>query len=538
MPSHENTVSKTSCFQKHFFTLMLAVIMLFGFGIRLYQLGDRSIWFDESFSGRIVQFSFLEMYERLSEDIHPPAYYTILKLWRYLVGDSILGLRLLSVIFSTVSILLIYQLTRSLAKTFFLSRKNQSSARLSGLIAAAFFAVNIFQIRQAWELRMYSMGIMLTLLSSYLLFSAFYQPKRSWKTWTFYSLTVTFCLYTHYSTLFAIAGQFLFMIFKIVMDFSDEQKKHQGQKHFKYAIISVSLFILLFLPWLPTFIQQKKLVDRGWWDAPFQSNQIFEVMPRLLVPDMVYGFSWTACYLTFVIFIICYFLVLFYYRMQGFFLFCVGFVPFLLVVIQSMYGTNLMVDRFLSYQQPFILIAMALAITLIPISILKYGLSIFLILCGLDAYCIYMEKLDIPNAPGAKAAAIFLQQHVQPHEKIIASNPLIYFPVLFYLGPESGAMVYDEYGRKGFAHFCGPQLLRTNDVVTRYEMDKMLVERIWTISSTGSWGGNDFPFYIPETWEKDGAPAIFSDVFSCPTDYLIQAYVIKKTTHAKETLGD
>lgn len=529
MASPDNGIPMPSFFQKYYFTFLLVAIILFGFGIRLYQLGDRSIWFDEAFSGRIVQFSFSEMYQRLSEDIHPPAYYTILKLWRYLVGDSIFMLRLLSVLFSTAAILLAYQLTQSLVQTFFQNGKSRlSDARTAGLIAAAIFAVNFFQIRQAWELRMYSMGIMLTLLSSYLLFLGFYSSKHLWKIWILYSLTITLSLYTHYSTLFAIAGQFLFIVFKIVMELSDKQKNCSEQNHVKHAVVSAGLFVLLFLPWLPTFIKQKQLVDRGWWDSPFQINHVFEVLPRLFVPDMVYNFSWTTYYLTFIVFIASHLLILFFYRLWGFFFICLGFVPFLLVVIQSIYGTNLMMDRFLSYQQPFLLIALALTISLIPFSLVRYGLAFLLVFVGFDAYCVYMEKVDFPSAPGAKAAAVYLQQHVQPDEKVIAANPLIYFPVLFYLGPESGAMVYDEYGRKGFAHFCGPQLLRTKDVVTRYEMDKMSPKRIWTITSSGSWGGSDFPFYIPETWVKEGTPAVFPDAFFCPKDYVIQSYIIKK----------
>ena len=525
MVSHENGIRKPSFLQKHFLSILLFAVILFGFGIRLYQLGDRSIWFDEAATSRYIQFPFSEMYQRLHENIHPPAHYTAVKLWRYLFGDSLFMLRGLSVIFSTVSIFLTYRIALFLCQQNENFKKNHE--RIAGLIAAAFMSICIFQIRLAWELRMYAMGVMLVLLSTYLLLLAFYTKKHLWKIWIFYSLTIALCAYTHYSTFFVIAGQFLFIATRIGYELWRQKVKNiTEQISLTHALVAISLFVLLFIPWIPTFLYQKKLVNDGWWDPPFHINQVLYVLPNLIIPDMVYGISWTFGGIVVILFLLSYILAIFFYGGKGWFLVCVGLVPFALIVIQSIHGTNLILDRFLSYQQPFIIIAFVLALTKIPLPPLRNLLCLILFFWGIDAYMIYMNKLDIPSSPGARGVADYLKEHLEPEDHVVVSNPLLFFPILFYMGPESGITVYAERGNH-FAHFCGAPLVRLPDMTTKYEMSKCPEgQKVWVVTSSGAWG-SDFPFYIPETWEKTGQSKRFRDIFACPPDYIIQAYIAK-----------
>src|SRR3990167_1194317 len=64
--------------------IILFLIVLLGVALRAYQVTMRSLWFDEAFSWRLIQFPWVEMLTRASQDVHPPFYYILLKGWRYI----------------------------------------------------------------------------------------------------------------------------------------------------------------------------------------------------------------------------------------------------------------------------------------------------------------------------------------------------------------------------------------------------------------------------------------------------------------------
>lgn len=85
--------------------LVLLAIILGGLAVRTYQLSARSLWFDEAFAWRLVQFPFAEMIQRIGQDNHPPLYFILLKGWAAVFGESAFALRSLSVVFGVLTIL-------------------------------------------------------------------------------------------------------------------------------------------------------------------------------------------------------------------------------------------------------------------------------------------------------------------------------------------------------------------------------------------------------------------------------------------------
>ena len=53
-------------------TLLLALVVIIGVGLRSFELTARSLWFDEAFSWRLIQFPLAEMITRDAADVHPP----------------------------------------------------------------------------------------------------------------------------------------------------------------------------------------------------------------------------------------------------------------------------------------------------------------------------------------------------------------------------------------------------------------------------------------------------------------------------------
>lgn len=79
---------------------LLALILLLALGLRLWQLDQHVLWWDEgnnAYFAHQTQAQILEM-SRLTNDTNPPAHRLALRVWLGLLGDSAFNLRLLSVV--------------------------------------------------------------------------------------------------------------------------------------------------------------------------------------------------------------------------------------------------------------------------------------------------------------------------------------------------------------------------------------------------------------------------------------------------------
>ncbi len=92
--------------------IALILIVVIGITARLYDARYSLDW-DESFSVKLASKGFSEMFsETLQDSPHPPLYNILLYLWMNAFGESELKVRLLSVLFSGLFLLLSYALLR------------------------------------------------------------------------------------------------------------------------------------------------------------------------------------------------------------------------------------------------------------------------------------------------------------------------------------------------------------------------------------------------------------------------------------------
>ena len=118
-----------------------------GFFLRFYRLGKPEFWADEAASevisrlplSGILSYSFTHLYE------HPPLYYSLLHLWRGLVGDSEWSLRALSALLGVLAIICPWPL---------LKRWGGKSTALLGTALMAFFPISV---ALSQETRMYTL---------------------------------------------------------------------------------------------------------------------------------------------------------------------------------------------------------------------------------------------------------------------------------------------------------------------------------------------------------------------------------------------
>ncbi len=131
---------------------LLILILGLGFGLRVFRLEARSLWYDEAFAVLFAEKGVSAMlYGTLTPvaggaaDIHPLLYYTTLNLWMQAAGQSVLAVRLWSVFWGMLCIALASRLARELW-----------DGRV-GMWAALLVAVFPFQIHYAQETRMYTL---------------------------------------------------------------------------------------------------------------------------------------------------------------------------------------------------------------------------------------------------------------------------------------------------------------------------------------------------------------------------------------------
>lgn len=213
-----------------------------------------SIWFDEAFSVYIAQFSFWDIARYTATDVHPPFYYWVLKVWSDLFGTTELAYRSLSIVFGAA--------TATVA--FFLSRK--LFGRKVAWLALAFIVLSPMLIRYSDEARMYTLASLIVMSATYLLVKAKETGKRSY--WIWYGVLVSLGMWTHYFTALAWLAHLAWYI-------AQQWQKGMTTKELfmtvfsKPLILTYSIAIGLFLPWLPSMIKQLTIVQSaGFWIGP------------------------------------------------------------------------------------------------------------------------------------------------------------------------------------------------------------------------------------------------------------------------------
>jgi len=166
--------------------MKLGIILFLSLLLRLIGL-NQSLWLDEAISANVAKnYSLMEIPSQFSKsDFHPPLYYMMLDGWTNIAGDSEISLRLPSVIFSMVTIYIVYL--------------------MGGVGAAALVGFNPLLVYYSQEARMYSMVTMLLILGIY-----FWQKRKYFWVNVFFGLSFL----TFYGSVFLPAGLSIYLLLK------------------------------------------------------------------------------------------------------------------------------------------------------------------------------------------------------------------------------------------------------------------------------------------------------------------------------------
>lgn len=465
-------------------------IVMCGVLLRSYQLTARSLWFDESFSWRLIQFPFQEMIARAAADVHPPLYYIILRVWAKVFSPSLLSLRAFSVTLSAVTIAAAYLFT---ASTF--------RSRRAGLFSAVLIAVSGWQIAFAWEARMYTLGTALALLSSWLLVRAVRRP--SFATWIYYAIATTLFAYTHYFAFFTLAAHALVIVGYIVVKARGRIGEILHSRIFWLAGLAGALVLLLYAPWIPVFLQQNKQVQVSFWVPPVGAWSIPDTFYRFLLPTaLAPPHTWPVAALTLIPMIatVLVWLMLVSYRRFAFESWLValtGSLPVAAAIATSYLGQSLYQDRFLVFANIFILIGVAVVLSRLRPRRLANIASFFLVVLLLGTSVRYWHELDIKNRPGVRGAVEFVAGQHSKGEPIIVGSSFIFFPVDYYIRAARLDSAKLLTASSDLIHFAGGPIITASDTVSPDQAFTPTAARLWLLDTTG-FGGSLSP--IPSPW--------------------------------------
>jgi len=185
----------------------LGGLTVLGLLLRIWGIQNESAWYDEILSLRhlhepnlLAFLRSLNIFEPpLSPSFHPmmPLYFTLEYLVSRLSGESVIAIRLLSVMISVLSIPIMALLG---LRVF---------GRRAGLFAALYMTLSLSQIYHAQEVRMYGLMTLLSLISLYLTAAHFEKPRARW--WVLIALVNASLLWCHIYGIWLIMAETVFL---------------------------------------------------------------------------------------------------------------------------------------------------------------------------------------------------------------------------------------------------------------------------------------------------------------------------------------
>lgn len=231
-------------FANRHYKAILALSMLGIFSVSLFLGLKQSVWFDEGYSIILAKRPISELLSLTAVDAHPPLYYLVLKGWATIFGYSEFALRSLSALFAAISLGAMFMLIKKVFRPS------------SAAIALPFLIISPFLMRYSFEIRMYSMVMLICIAATYVLVKAKESDKLRY--WLLYSVLVVVGLYTLYMSMAVWLAHGVYLLTASVRDTKNAKTRVPLLPYIlkqKY-LLAYGLVAILFAPYIPTVIGQ------------------------------------------------------------------------------------------------------------------------------------------------------------------------------------------------------------------------------------------------------------------------------------------
>ena len=217
--------------------------------LRVFGLASSSLWQDEVVCIYKSQDSFASTLETLTKENQPPLYHFTLHLWMKAFGTGAVAARSLSYLTGLLALLIIFITSRKL----FGGPVAWWTYLLAGL------SPGLLEFTQ--EATPYGLYWLFSILGSLAYIQAFSKNKNTaW--WIAYAIFRAASIYVHYFAIFTIVaeGAWALLYFKPKRSFTIKW------------LIAIIASVVLFAPWIPTFMEQRRRVKEEFWTQPKEES--------------------------------------------------------------------------------------------------------------------------------------------------------------------------------------------------------------------------------------------------------------------------
>jgi 4-amino-4-deoxy-L-arabinose transferase-like glycosyltransferase len=250
--------------------ICLCAIVLLALLLRSYELERWDVWVDEANGILTAKEGFAGILDRLKRDSSPPLYYFLLHGWMGLFGDGPIAVRSMSVVASLGLVALVYVIGA------------REISQRAGAWAAFLVAISPSQIFFSQQARMYTLLPLFALLAWWFLIRTL--RGGGTRSFAICMLATSLALYTHN---FAVYVPLVLAVLVLLSG--------QFFRRFWLWGLAVVIQVLVYAPWLPSFLKQIENEDHYAWFLPLWNKYgLFGVIERSLrsfAPAGVYVMS-------------------------------------------------------------------------------------------------------------------------------------------------------------------------------------------------------------------------------------------------------
>jgi mannosyltransferase len=475
-------------------TIAVAVLSAGAF-VRFYGLSWQSLWFDEAFSWRMVQFSWADIVRRTADDVHPPLYYFVLKFWTDQFGDTAFAMRSLSAITDILLLPILYGFVLDLYRLGGEKSGTQASeyAGRVGIFSMTLAALSISRIVLAREARMYPLGCLLAVVSSWMLWRCLFSSRGRLWGWAGYVVSAVGLCYTHNYGLFTVAAQAIFALgVAICGRFRSGRVSGAGLSEVSMAFSAVALG---FAPWLPTLIWQGGRVAEGYWLSNLNLRAFHGLFEQWFTPERQVHEPVTggAATLGFVVLMAAYGRG---WRADRVYVLLLVFTPLILGLGSSVIqGQNVITGIYLAFAFPFFLVAIADLVQRIPVPAARTIVSLLLVanMVFQDWYC--WRQADIANRPGLRSAVGLVQAQFRRGDLVMCMEPYTMLAASYYFGTANKPRFLIDGDRS--YELKGASVYLDSDGISVAELLQDPPRRVWLLSSRSMRRRK----FLPEEWQ-------------------------------------
>jgi mannosyltransferase len=230
----------------------IAAACLLGLVIAVASLGTSELWADEAQSVAIADLPFGSVLDGVRRDGHPPLYYLVLHGWLRVTGDSTVAVRSLSLLFMVAAVPVLWRAGHRYGGV--------ACAWIATLLVSTSPQTNTF----GTSARMYALVVLLAACGWLALRSALEAPTL--RRLGLVAACSGLLLLTHYWALYLVAATASVLAWRWRREHSAATGRVLG---------AVAAGALLFVPWLPAFLDQVRTTGTP-WGAPGRPGQVAE----------------------------------------------------------------------------------------------------------------------------------------------------------------------------------------------------------------------------------------------------------------------